>query len=468
MRRYTAAGLWTLLFSLIFGLFVGVQPAIAETSTSCDSGFGAKVPVLLVHGFDSNPRMWLEGNPSMEKTLRKMQEVYVTRSFSYEDNHFDWVTNDNIGPKLARAIDCLAQTSRKEGGAGKVIVVAHSMGGLAARFAANQTVDGRKVADELGPLGTPNTGSSWATAFGDQPRAYCRLLVDNSLAPEQRMKEVGLCWASSAITAMREGSDELSKLPRFPDTVPVRAIAGQVTLYAQYPFGDTKQPLSDDLIVPVKSALAEYTDMGVGDGRFVFSCDLRHYDSYGLEPMKGGQCTHNEMYKTGYVQQSVTNGISDYLASRSVGIVPKPDFSHFASGRVLTVLSDLAIPAPEGWQLSLEKPGFVNFSDDTACDEQRSACPHVHFISTTPDNTGGDLVKLWTNGHASCSSGAPGRVDGPAPASVGGQSAQLYRQYCGNAPRYAWIVPSKQLYIGIDEGGNAEILEGALEKAVWK
>ncbi|HSW77846.1 MAG TPA: hypothetical protein VLG36_03550 [Candidatus Chromulinivoraceae bacterium] len=419
--------------------------------------------------------MWSEGKPSMIDAASNIDGVEVVKPFDYKDNHFDWVTNDNIGPKLARTIDCLAQTSRKEGGPGKVIVVAHSMGGLAARFAANQTIDGRKVADELGlvvTLGTPNTGSPWATAFGDLPRAYCRLLVDNSLAPEQRMEQVSLCWASSALSAMREGSNELAQLPHFPDSVPVRAIAGQVTLYAQYLFSDVKQPLSDDLIVPVNSALAEYTNKGVGDGRFVFSCDLRRYDTYGssgpIPNVKGGQCSHNEMYKTGYIQQSVTNGIGDYLASRSPNLAPMPDYGHFGSGRT-TILDRLVIPTPKGWQLSFTKPGtFVNFSDDTNCDEQTSACPHIHFISISPGNTGDDLIKLWTNGHGDCVSGSPRNVEGPVNVTVGGELAQLYRQYCGNAPRYAWTIPSKQLHIDIDEGGDARILAGALEKATWK
>ena len=50
---------------------------------------------------------------------------------------------------------------------GKVILIDHSMGGLATRYAAAQTVDGRPVWDEIGlvvTLGTPNLGSGWANA----------------------------------------------------------------------------------------------------------------------------------------------------------------------------------------------------------------------------------------------------------------------------------------------------------------
>jgi pimeloyl-ACP methyl ester carboxylesterase len=272
----------------------------------------------MVHGFNSNPGMWEDGSPSMSTVLAGVGDVYVARPFDYLKAHFNWVTDSAIGPKLAATIDCLAQSSRKGGGAGKVIVVAHSMGGLATRYAASQTIGGRKVANELGlvvTLGTPNTGSPWATSFGGGWRWYCRLLVDGSNPNKE--SEVKKCERSSAIAGMMEGSQELRDLPKFPANVPVRAIAGQVQIFTQFFFGSISQQLTDDLVVPVTSATAEYTNKGRrGDGKFVFRCDIRHYDSYG-DPTKyqGGQCSHNEMYKIGYVQESVTNGIRDYLAT---------------------------------------------------------------------------------------------------------------------------------------------------------
>lgn len=464
MKRYTA-GLWALLVSvgLVFGTIVDIQPAAASETVTCDSGFGTKVPVLLVHGFDSNPRMWSEGNPSMVRVLGDLGGAYVARPFSYEDNHFDWVTNDNIGPKLARTIDCLAQTSLGEGGAGKVIVVAHSMGGLAARFAANQTIDGRKVADELGlvvTLGTPNTGTPWATAFGDLPRAYCRLLVDNSLAPEQRMEQVSLCWASSALIAMREGSSELAQLPPFPGNVPVRAIAGKVTVYGQYLFGEVKQSFSDDLIVPVSSALAEYTNKGVGDGRFVFQCDIRHYDSYGFNGFQGGQCSHNEMYKTGYVQQSVANGISDYLASRSRPV----------GATAYTVGDGMVIYLPSNAQvvgLSGEGPnatGVTCFS---------GTCPAFEVYN--PNEVGGSDALGWRNWELSRCNDASGQITQKAVVQAGGKSAHYYEAATckPGAPRSTvgfWYVDDSSAFViavDLDSRGRDEI-NAILTGASWK
>lgn len=460
---------------LVVVMMVGyVQPVTAQDPT-CDSSFGTRVPVLLVHGFDSNPGMWSEGNPSMLSVLRTLKGVRVVAPFNYKDNHFDWVTNKNIGPKLARTIHCLAQTSRREGGAGKVIVVGHSMGGLATRFAANQPIDGGKIADEIGlviTLGTPHLGSPMATIFGDLPRAYCRLLV-NEQDVEKRMREVRLCWESEALTELMGGSDGLAELPSFPSGLPVRAIAGDMTVYYQYFDSMPHVGLQGDGVVPVISATAEFTNTGRGDGRYVFACDLRHYDVYGLSKLvpgvHGGQCMHLEMYKTSYIQESVVVGIKEYLASVRPALVPAPDASHIVGGKTLTILDRLVVPQVSGWQLSFAKPGkFVNYSDDTHCDEQQDACPHIHFINIGPGMTGDDLIAMWTDGRSPCTSGTTRSVEGPVDVAVGGVSAQIFRQYCGDIPRYAWIIPDKALYVGTDERVDVGVLEHALENVTWR
>lgn len=170
MKRYYVSFLIAaLLLSLLFS-----PQAMADKDT-CDQVPKGKLPVLLVHGFDSGVGMWGAGNSPLDKAIESSKSGVISY-FNYEANHFDWVTNENIGSKLAQTIDCLAQKSHASGGKGKVIVVAHSMGGLAARYAANQVVDGRPVADELGlviTLATPHLGSPWSTQFGSGWRWYC-------------------------------------------------------------------------------------------------------------------------------------------------------------------------------------------------------------------------------------------------------------------------------------------------------
>lgn len=164
---------------LLAGSFASTQPDAQAASAPCDSGFGTKVPVLMVHGFNSNPRMW-GGLNSMKDVIEKMVGTHVVEPFDYESTHLSWVTDPTIGPRLAATIDCLAQASLRGGGRGKVIVVAHSMGGLAVQYAANQAVDGRRVADEIGlvvTIATPYTGSLLGNAGAGSLAALCQEAV---------------------------------------------------------------------------------------------------------------------------------------------------------------------------------------------------------------------------------------------------------------------------------------------------
>lgn len=292
-------------------------------AVTCESDFGTKVPVLMVHGFNSNPGMWTDGLQPMDAVIRGIGDVKVVKPFNYSVDHFEWVTHPNIGPKLAATIDCLAAASRKNGGAGKVIVIAHSMGGLAARAATNQTVDGRKVADETGlviTIATPHLGSLWGNAGTEVGTAMCQgavgTLTMNPLLGLLMTKEE--CLANLAIKGLSKDSRELRELPHFPASVSVRAIAGDARVYVQAGLTDfAKTGTKSDLVVGVDSATAEYTKTGRGDGRFLFGCDVRRYES--TNKWQGGQCTHNELPKTNYIQESVRKGIEEYLASTQPG-----------------------------------------------------------------------------------------------------------------------------------------------------
>lgn len=267
----------------------GIQPMRADGTATCDSGFGARVPVLLVHGFGSNPKMWSEGGVgSLAYRLQQMQELDIS-AFDYEAHHFDWVTDRGIGLKLAQTIHCLAQSSRAGGGAGKVIVVTHSMGGLAVREAANRVVGDGRVASDIGlviNIATPNLGSPLATVFGGGLRWYCSFIVGD--VPDKG-SEISRCLGSAAITGMRQGSKELRALPRLPAGVPVRAIAGDMTLIVRpFPAWPVGIDLDSDVVVDVRSATFGHTDTGMGDGAFVFKCDLRHYRTYSSFNYQGG------------------------------------------------------------------------------------------------------------------------------------------------------------------------------------
>jgi pimeloyl-ACP methyl ester carboxylesterase len=132
-------------------------------------------PVLAVHGFASSARAW-DGDQRAPFSDRLAYldpggvasaadgtfETRLVPPFDYGPVSTEWVTEPKIGRALAERIVCIAEESKRVGGPGVVIVVAHSMGGLAARLASSMTVDGRRVAERIGlvvTVGTPNLGS---------------------------------------------------------------------------------------------------------------------------------------------------------------------------------------------------------------------------------------------------------------------------------------------------------------------
>jgi triacylglycerol esterase/lipase EstA (alpha/beta hydrolase family) len=119
------------------------------------------MPVLLVHGFIAGPQIWATMTSAIASALQA--QVKVVPSFNYERRNTSWVTNPAIGPALAARITSLATASKCQRGPGKVIIVAHSMGGLAVRCAVDPGCAGKAAnPDQIAlviTLGTPNLGS---------------------------------------------------------------------------------------------------------------------------------------------------------------------------------------------------------------------------------------------------------------------------------------------------------------------
>ena len=245
--------------------------APASSVPACQNDFGSKTPVLLVHGFHEGTDVWA----SMTKAIQTaIPEVTVVTPFDYPDTQ--WVTDSSIGPKLAAVIRCLATDSKQNGGPGKVIIVAHSMGGLAVRCAVDPKCAGTGAVSQqqIGlviTLGTPNTGSLLATtgnALSTTEVIGCEVILALQTGLNLPCPDLG-SWLFGADTpaaqAMAIGLDgqpshDLSALQALPSTIPLDAIAGQVTvttsLFDLGPF-QINGPQSDlgDLVVPVASAL---------------------------------------------------------------------------------------------------------------------------------------------------------------------------------------------------------------------
>lgn len=300
----------SLVLSVLSGAVTTATPASADSSKTCNSSSLAsqakgKVPVILVHGLVGNAGAW--GDPSdsksMVNTIKKIPGVYLDEVFDYSSTNTKWVTDSNIGPRLANRIDCLAQASDRE-----PVVVGHSMGGAAARLASSLTVNGRKVANEFGmliTLGTPNLGSGWANVGTDFIRSLCpvRPVLDHSVCDFGQI---------SALKGLRENSEELKNLPWMPRSVPVLAIAGDVSLRVNIFNASITHDTESDLVVDKNSALQDIRTTSAGGGSKTFACTMDH--------LQFPDCWHSGLTSNGDVIQTVKDAITRYAAATR----PKP------------------------------------------------------------------------------------------------------------------------------------------------
>lgn len=164
MKPY-AGQAWLRLLILIMWLAVGLQGLFPAASAHADNTdvtglSGDAHPVILVHGWTGEPMQ--DTRALLEKSMGKGWQFLL---FDYRPVNVLWAGDPNVFMPLANYIKLVSDKSRQAGGDGLVYLVAHSMGGLAIRFAAN--VPG--VAQDIGgvvSIGTPHQGSPWGTADG--------------------------------------------------------------------------------------------------------------------------------------------------------------------------------------------------------------------------------------------------------------------------------------------------------------
>ena len=277
------------------GVIVASPLASAASVERCDTTVDQRPVVLTVHGFKGDPSTFSDLGPSgsMDDSIRSISRVNLVPAFNYQAYNTQWVTDEHIGKALAEQINCLSSASKEAGGDGKVIVLAHSMGGLALREALNQTNPVYVKPEKVGlaiMMGTPHQGSDFGYFGGSI----------NLCLPSTGSLGFN-CMRSPAIRAMRPGSSELKALPKLPDSVPLRAIAGNVSRSERY---------GTDSVVTVDSATDEYTTDYPGDGRVVINC------SRVWPPWATRWCEHKNLPKDTQVQTSVIQALGEYLNDR--------------------------------------------------------------------------------------------------------------------------------------------------------
>lgn len=301
--RLRAARAALVVLSLLAGLPFTAMPASAGP-TGCLPDVGKKMPVLFVHGFNAGQNIW--GDAISPKSFIGRTNAIPNieaRAFDYKPHSLQWVTDPSIGPKLAAQITCMAASSRQQGGQGKVVVVAHSMGGLATRQAIAESPDVAKSLGLVVTIATPNTGSNIDRQLLELSRSACAILGCGS-AIYSSLKAFG------AIPGLAAGSKELKALPDWPKGLPVYAMAGNITpRYNLFGLQFDGPPSKTDTLVTTASALHGTASPG---GKKEFGCTA---SGPILVFITGADCDHGALIDNGEVQSRVVNVIKSYLAA---------------------------------------------------------------------------------------------------------------------------------------------------------
>lgn len=266
------------------------ETAPVQRACSVQTRFSG-TPVILIHGFEEGPSIW----DTLYPEIYDMPGTWAT-VFSYAGwPATQWVTNPAVGPEFADYIRCVAQASKASGGPGKVIIVAHSMGGLATRWAATKGGVSQYIGSVI-TIGTPNTGSFLATAGV----ALYPLACDGS---QSRLGlSIGLltsiCEGFNAEKGMLMYGSDIDQLPELPASIPLHAIAGNETILTGLGLASLVWPTFGDVAVLQSSALSPR-------GGTTYWCVMRN----GYQ----GPCWHNLLPSNQAVDDQVKAIIWQYI-----------------------------------------------------------------------------------------------------------------------------------------------------------
>lgn len=341
---------------------------------------GRYVPVVMVHGWTSKATHTRARTgtfshlidlsttvghrpPAPRSLIGQLQGLSgaAVFTFDYHEDSAKWVDHTNLGPALARAIDCLHEKSGQE----KVIVVGHSMGGLIARYALSDADGGAQRAPRVSTVvtfGTPQTGSLIAdlvagvidvgSVAGNRALTVLRLILsDCGTRTTERLKTGTLCdmlpafvraFDSEAGQGLRAGSEQLDELGDFP--------AGVTTLDASA--GDTVMKVPDagwfadpwdtvdvnvgDVIVMTDSATQGATRKTLARCAYQLNATRGATDAIGLslgqtsqsdvaQPLWKvlGPCFHTNLMRTIGLTNEAMGAINDDIGGRAANARPQ-------------------------------------------------------------------------------------------------------------------------------------------------
>jgi pimeloyl-ACP methyl ester carboxylesterase len=337
------------------------------------SSDGTWVPVIMVHGWTSQDThtdartgafshiIDLSDNPGpvpniTRSLIGQFQGIPGAAVFTFDYHPYSarWIDDSHLGPALGKVTDCLYQASGQ-----KVIVVAHSMGGLIARYAATHPgIAGRSRAGEISTVvtfGTPETGSVAAllaetgadigAATSDELAVIRLVLSACGTLASGNIQTGTLCdempapiraFESASGVALRAGSPQLAALKPWPRSIYLDALAGNVTLELPHP-GWFSLPWSTtsvdvgDMVVTADSALAGATSTKNATCDYQMNPVRGTTDQIGLlfgqvaasqvaqQPLKAftGACLHTDLMRGLELTVEALGAVADDISSRA-------------------------------------------------------------------------------------------------------------------------------------------------------
>jgi pimeloyl-ACP methyl ester carboxylesterase len=285
------------------------------------------VPVIFVHGINSSADMWKATVPGSLAWQTATTKGFTAWTFDYRHVSLDWVSNAAIGPALATAVGCLAQASGN-----KVIIVAHSMGGLAAQYAIGEpgSPAAGKVAEVI-TAGTPYTGSQILTdaqavvngtaaaeaESGDPAEAAVAEALLSACAGIATHTDSNPCSIVSALkspvgTALEVDSAPIAALPPWPAALPVLDVAGNMDLFVGAGLiGFHAHP--GDIAVTLPSATGHDT----APGPFVLPCSASLLSL--LAQRKLPDCYHGNLVNQPTVIAEILSAVRKFTPAAGAG-----------------------------------------------------------------------------------------------------------------------------------------------------
>jgi pimeloyl-ACP methyl ester carboxylesterase len=284
-------------------------------------------------------------------------------SFSYTPDSLRWVDHPGVGAAFAKTIDCLHSKFGTP-----VSIVAHSMGGLVARWVATSKDDsGLSRASKLGKvitLGTPYEGS-WLSSVANgvtdvAGTASASVALLNYVCGEAGTSSgndscgpipLYAAFRSEAGRNMRVGDGALGRLEKWPDGLDVTSIAGSITL----PTGLFDAPVKaevGDLVVGTKSATADpgpgrvfkcrydapATTIGAAFKRLLLISDPLERHRRLTNLLTGSPCYHSLLMRNVELTNEILGSLNDWIKARRSKVSPTevPPIS-YDSGRVAAI-----------------------------------------------------------------------------------------------------------------------------------